>query len=618
MTRIEELTIGILDGTGASEVEWLELEKLLASDPAALGEHLPLLELEGTLRGLRTEFDLSPAILERVREVQSEKTTRDVMAEIATLPAPAWAGRTNAARVPRRWPYALAGLLAVAAALLLGIWLGERPATPTNLREAVAVARLTSSHGAVELLTPQGDILPLSEGSAVPPGHTLQTVGEDSIAHVEMPDSTTLEIEPNSVVRFVSVSGKAGTKPRLFLASGQLTAAVPAGVTEQQLVVGTGVAEVFARTGTFVVSSAGPESTRVDVKQGNVDVVRMDARLRIPVLGGSAVVQSGFDRVLLEPPARVDRIPARSLPFSGARTAVFSPDGMEVWVSSSRQFTRWTRDGGTADLAMTPRKGWSCSPAVLITPDRNTLITSLTNAAREEKVLLRRLPQGDEQFELDLKLCEARLWMAGPETAWFALVDAKPHHRRLRVLDGRSGVLRFSREFEETVGCLAASADGDTLAAALSDPARGTTRIAMLDPRTGERRTFLPTQKKGLTVLAFSADGRHLGVGFNGVVQVWDVRSRELVRTITGFERMVGCLAFDASASLIAAGTQDGQVWLWSLATGKAIQHIEVGGRGVRSIAFSPDSRRIVTVAGNSPVAIWDVADASIDSAHLE
>jgi WD40 repeat protein len=150
------------------------------------------------------------------------------------------------------------------------------------------------------------------------------------------------------------------------------------------------------------------------------------------------------------------------------------------------------------------------------------------------------------------------------------------------------------------------------------DPSRGTTRVVVIDPTTGDRRAFLPTQKKGLVALTFSADGQYLAVGFNGLVQIWDVRMRELVKSITGFERVVTCLTFNSNGRALAAGTQDGQVWVWSVASGKAVQLIEVGSRGVRSIAFSPDGKRLATVANNAPVGLWNLAEIPLDSGDVQ
>jgi WD40 repeat protein len=86
------------------------------------------------------------------------------------------------------------------------------------------------------------------------------------------------------------------------------------------------------------------------------------------------------------------------------------------------------------------------------------------------------------------------------------------------------------------------------------------------------------------------------------------------VKSISGFERVVMCLAFGPDGKTIAAGTQDGQVWVWSVASGKPFQLIDVGSRGMRMIAFSPDGRRMVSVTNNSPVMLWDVAPVPDDA----
>jgi WD40 repeat protein len=286
-----------------------------------------------------------------------------------------------------------------------------------------------------------------------------------------------------------------------------------------------------------------------------------------------------------------------------------------VWIASARQCTRWTRSGGTAKTAFPARKG--NGPVAVITRDKTALVTSIVlnkeeKSIRDEKLLVRDLPGGAERRELDIKLPEPRFWTIAPGVEWLATVEPRPNNKRVRVHDGTTGIERFHQDFAQNIGCVASSADGGMLAVGLLDPARlENNKVVFIDPATGGRLSAIATQRRGVAALAFSADGRYLAVGFNGLVQVWDVRSRELVKSIAGFERVVTCLTFTADGKALAAGTQDGQVWIWSVATGKAVQLIEVGSRGLRSIAFSPDGRRLVTVANNPQVALWDVADPS-------
>lgn len=611
MNRTDELTAKLLDGT-LSDAEWAELECFILSDPALEKDHLALLDLESVLRGFRTEFDLSESTVRLIRSLRDETTTRAVMAEISGLGRPQW----TPVRQRPRW-LAAAGLAAIAAGLLLGVWLAARndhPQAGTGDPDSPpAVARLTRFHGAVEILSPTGEVMAASQSSDVPAGHTLRTVGEDSLARVELPDRTTVDIEPDSVVRFLA-TGDARSKPKLFLAAGQLIAEVPEGSPGRQLVVGTGVAEVFSRTGTFVVSSAGPESARVDVKQGKVEVVRANAPTRVAVDRGSAFIRAGFDKVDLEPTVQVDIHPVRSLAFPGAKDAVFSLDGSEVWVASGRKFTRWTRDGGTADILFPGRKGTNPGPFVAFSRDRTRLATATflvkeDRTGRDEKLAIRSLPGGVSLAEFPLQLSDPRLWTLAPDGGWLAVGEPRPN-RRVHVLDGVSGAVRYTRDFTENVSGLTSSPDGTLLAVALSEIGRGSnSKIVLLSSATGERLATLPSQRKGMAMLAFSNDGRYLAAGYNGHVQLWDVPARELVRTITGFERVVTSLAFAPDGTGLAAGTQDGQVWIWSTATGRPVQLIEVGGRGVRSLAFSPDGKRLLTLANSVPVSLWNVAD---------
>src|SRR5262249_50412772 len=144
------------------------------------------------------------------------------------------------------------------------------------------------------------------------------------------------------------------------------------------------------------------------------------------------------------------------------------------------------------------------------------VINKEDKTAKEEKVFLRSLPDGQERHEFDLHLPEARYWTVAPTAAWLAVVDPKPNQKRLRVYDGATGAERFIQSFDQVVGCVASSPDGRSLAAGLSDPSRvENNKIVLLDPISSEKRLTLQTQRKGLVALTFSADGRYLAAGFN-------------------------------------------------------------------------------------------------------
>ena len=234
------------------------------------------------------------------------------------------------------------------------------------------------------------------------------------------------------------------------------------------------------------------------------------------------------------------------------------------------------------------------------------------------RTLVRTVPDGGEHAAIKAHPGEARFWTLAPDASWLAMVDPRPNNKRVHVFDGGTGDERFVRVYDEAVGCVAAAPDGRMLAVGLHDLRRGVNnKVLMLDAITGSRLFTLPTQKKALTALQFSDDGRFLAAGFNGMVQLWDMQNHELLRCLTGFERTLTCLAFSPDGERLAAGTRDGHVWLWQVSTGRQTQLIEVGSRGLRSIAFSPNGKQIVTVANSVPVAMWEVRDSSLLH-HLE
>ncbi|MDY3552817.1 hypothetical protein R5W24_001906 [Gemmata sp. JC717] len=607
MNRVAELTLKLLDhALTAAEAE--ELDALTAAAPRAEAEHLELLALEAELRALRTDFDLADATLAQIQEAQAERTAGAVLAAITTAAPPTWArSQPGPRRTVRRRAVAVV-LIACAACALVAVWPGVKP-TPIIFpahddgsgAAGQGFAKLSQKTGLVEVLNATGDVVSVEEGSELPAGFTLRT-GDESLAVVELlAEPARFEIESDSVVRFRSGGRTVASKPQLYLAAGQLTATVPDRPNSRPLVVSTSVTDVLAHSGLFVVSSAGPDTARVDIRSGQVELVRTVAPKPVPVGVGSALVTAGLDRVHIEGSRAVDRVPARTLAFPGARDVTYSLDGAEVWVGSARAFTRW--GAATTESSYYARRTDGFAG---FTRDRKHLVTF--RGDREDRVLIRSLPDGGELAAVDARIGDSRFWAVAPNASWFAVVDSPKPYKCVRLLDVATGEERFQLNVAENIACIASSPDGRALAVGLIDLARGgSNKVLLLDTASGARLLSLPIQKRPPTALAYSDDGQLLAVGFNGVIQVWDVSSRELLRTITGFERAVVCLAFSPDANRIAAGTPDGSVWVWQRASGQQTQLIESGGRGVRTVAFSPNGKHLATVANGAPVAVWDV-----------
>lgn len=71
-----------------------------------------------------------------------------------------------------------------------------------------------------------------------------------------------------------------------------------------------------------------------------------------------------------------------------------------------------------------------------------------------------------------------------------------------------------------------------------------------------------------VTCLAFSPDGTRIAVGMRGrqpTVQIWDIATGKPIVTFTGHKRGIRSLAFSPDSSLLASGGNDGVIYLWDI-----------------------------------------------------
>lgn len=595
MNQTDELTDRLIDGA-LTDAEAVELHELLAADPGARARHLAMVRLELVLRGLRSEFELAEPTVAKIESDRVERTTAAVMAELAAGPAPGSARRPSGA--PRVW----LALAALTAAALVGVWLarpapGPTPEPPT----APELARLTAVTGSVEVVGPGGTSAARPD-QAIGPDDTLRTVGEDSVAVLEFADRTRVELHSDTAVRVPAADGAAHRK--VLLLEGRVTAVA----TGRPFVVGAGATEVESSRGSFELWSAGPGSARVEPLDGDVRVAR--AAPAAPVVvgpGRAAFVRDEQTPLRVEASARIDTEPRSRLNFM-ALDAAFGPDG-EVFAASAKQWARWAPGAPDPGRTLFAPKVFNDGHTSWLTPDRRAVALCRIDD-KEERITVRELPSGAERGRVPVRVSEPRFLCVAPDASWVATTGGqKPHNRTVRVWNTDTGTERFAREVNNTAYCLTASPDGKWLAVGVSDLGKGTENaVVVFDAATGDRAFELPTRRKAVTTLAFTADGQRLAAGFNGAVQIWDVPGRKLVKTLEGFERVVTRLAFDPKGESLAAGTADGQVWVWSAETGRRKQVIEAGTRGVRSVAFSADGKRLVTATNRAGVAVWDVA----------
>jgi WD40 repeat protein len=122
--------------------------------------------------------------------------------------------------------------------------------------------------------------------------------------------------------------------------------------------------------------------------------------------------------------------------------------------------------------------------------------------------------------------------------------------------------------------------------------------------------------------LALSPDGKLLVARgpSEGVIILWDLPSRLVVRTLKAHEGRVSTARFSPDASLLASGgvTSDlhSEIGIWDSKTWQEIGRITGVPGTLRTLAFSHDSTKLVSAGGdnqeNCEVRLWDVASRSL------
>lgn len=164
-----------------------------------------------------------------------------------------------------------------------------------------------------------------------------------------------------------------------------------------------------------------------------------------------------------------------------------------------------------------------------------------------------------------------------------------------------TGELEFSLENGEKVYSLAMSPTAPLAAAGLNG------RIRIWNLETRQQLVDL-VQPGDIDRLAFSADGTLLATGSGeGTVIVWSVDANTFTQKgdtlrVNGFPR---ALAFSADNRWLAGGGSTSYAYLWDVESMQEMARIPHG-NPITSVSFSPDGRQLFTVS-RKVVRIWDV-----------
>jgi eukaryotic-like serine/threonine-protein kinase len=170
---------------------------------------------------------------------------------------------------------------------------------------------------------------------------------------------------------------------------------------------------------------------------------------------------------------------------------------------------------------------------------------------------------------------------------------------------------------DANLNCPALSPSGSMVIAARNQPASKSFQVLRLDAVSGKSVGPPLAHPADILATAFAPSGKQIFTACqDGVLRIWDAGTGQLVRELLKNESgLVCCLAVSPDGKLVAGGTTEpgrefdpGHVFLWDTTTAQQIGQTIDHRNYLSRVAFSPDSRSLVTASRDATAQVWDAA----------
>jgi WD40 repeat protein len=147
------------------------------------------------------------------------------------------------------------------------------------------------------------------------------------------------------------------------------------------------------------------------------------------------------------------------------------------------------------------------------------------------------------------------------------------------------------------------------LAAALEQLSRAGHYTAPPRPAPLRELRRLAGHDDGIWSVAFAPDGKTLlSGGKDRTLRLWDVEEGQLIRTVASTPHEARCIAFSLDGKLALAATGIG-VRVYDVADGQETARFAGHTNTVKTLAVSPNGRRVLSAGDDRTICLWDLHD---------
>jgi len=284
------------------------------------------------------------------------------------------------------------------------------------------------------------------------------------------------------------------------------------------------------------------------------------------------------------------------------RVIAFSPDGSTLATSGGTSGFVWLWDPPTGELKAKLQTGvvrtaeFSPDGRHLATPGSNglVLIWSLESSSPE---LVRKLAVGGGSEFLAFSPADGRLVSATASNCilWHNPLDAR------WTMRGPPDRAATRNPYGEPIRSIRFTRDGAQLLVGAAD-------LELWSPDLSGRVGVIPTNKRnGIVAIALSQDGSRAAIVIRNTVRICALAEQKFERTLHWGRDMVHTVAFTPDSRTLLTAGADGSVRFWDVATGQEMRRFDWGIGKVSAAAFAPDGLTCAAGGEKGEIVVWDV-----------